>query len=202
MSSQSELLIEEKIKLEKELEAIDLIPPRTDAICGTGLFEAYEDIKKKRDRLQEINEQLGVPRKDAPNCQVVISVSADKEADLTIGIKKGGPININVLLTNISNRPSSIPKGMDWYRPQLFHTGKPIPYKERVAKKIEAEDKTDLIFATSELSFFDSDKPCQETIELSYWYGELNPGHYLLSVERIFCRQRIRSNVVEFDIRP
>src|SRR5256885_53830 len=123
MGSQSEQLMEEKIQLEKELEDFGKQLGELPGVCGTDLFPALEGITQKRDRLEEIDKQLGVHRDAAPSYQVVISVSADQEADMMIGLNKGRPININALITNISNAQLNTPGGMDWYRPQLFHNG-------------------------------------------------------------------------------
>jgi hypothetical protein len=106
-------------------------------------------------------------------------------------------------MTNMSNEALLIRSGNPYSqnRPELIKDGQPLPYLETVRQKIERLGDT---------SFSDHDigmdlKPGESKnlggLDLKDWYGDLEAGHYSLSVRhRDFGETWIESTTITFDM--
>ena len=137
----------------------------------------------------------------AQKYEVAISVS---DIDRSAGVERlkvDEKVRVNVKVTNTSDRKLSVPKGNDWYRPQLIRGGQIVPYRKEVALRIEKMDEPGGCCTVTGFLSPDPHKSREDTIELGYWYGPLEVGQYQLSLERIFFGpESVYSNVVSFEI--
>lgn len=111
----------------------------------------------------------------------------------------GEHVQVKVLMTNISTKTLNVPKGDDYYRPQLFRDGQLVAYRKEVSERIEKLGKGTGARITGFL-FLEPHEPQVDTIDLNYWYERLDVGQYQLSLQRIFFKQRVESNAVFFEV--
>lgn len=113
--------------------------------------------------------------------------------------KAGEKIQVKVTMVNTSSKTLNVPKGEDYYRPQLFRDGQLVAYRKEVFERIEKQDKGDSSRITGFL-FLKPNEAQSDVINLDYWYEPLPSGHYQLSLQRIFFKQRVESNVIFFEV--
>jgi hypothetical protein len=114
---------------------------------------------------------------------------------------------ILVSMTNTATEPVRIILGDSHvqYRLQLFKDGKLVPYKESLAKILEAKDRdgpgpvrvTGTTLQPNETMMVDF-------IDLADWYAPLEPGQYELTI-KYRSRQHVKSvetNTIKFKIVP
>lgn len=113
----------------------------------------------------------------------------------------GEQVQVKVVMTNTSTKTLNVPKGEDYYRPQLFRDGQLMSYRKEVSERIEKLGKGTGSRITG-FFFLKPNEPQVGTIDLNYWYEPLEAGRYQLSLERIFFKQKVESNVVSFEVLP
>lgn len=113
----------------------------------------------------------------------------------------GEPVQVKVVMTNASTQTLNVPKGEDYYRPQLFRYGQLVAYRKEVSERIEKLGAGTGARITG-FFFLKPNEPQSDTIDLDYWYGPLEAGHYQLTLQRIFFKQRAESNAVLFEVVP
>lgn len=113
----------------------------------------------------------------------------------------GEHVRVKVLMTNISGKTLNVPKGEDYYRPQLFRDGQLVAYRKEVSERVDKLEKGTGARITGFL-FLEPNEPQVDSIDLNYWYGRLEAGQYQLSLQRIFFKQRVESNAVLFEVIP
>lgn len=113
----------------------------------------------------------------------------------------GEQVLVKVAMVSDATKTMNVPKGEDYYRPQLFRNGQLVNYRKEVAERVEKLERG----TGSRITGFLFLKPHErqaDTIDLSYWYEPLEIGRYQLSLQRIFFKQRVLSNAVFFEIVP
>ena len=137
----------------------------------------------------------------AQKYEVVISIPDTDSSSGVERLKVGEKVRVKVKVTNTSDRKLSVPKGNDWYRPQLIRDGQSVPYRKEAAERIEKGDEPGCCCTVNGFMFPEPRKSGEDTIDLDYWYGSLEAGQYQLSLERIFFGpESAYSNVVSFEI--
>lgn len=131
----------------------------------------------------------------------VVSVAAESEAVEREQYKAGEKVQVKITMTNTSTRTLNVPKGEDYYRPHLARDGQPVAYRKGVSERIEKQERGGSSRITGFL-FLKPNEPQSDIIDLDYWYLPLEPGHYQLSLKRIFFKQREDSDVVFFEVLP
>lgn len=141
------------------------------------------------------------PISRAQDYTVMISTVSDCKGELVEReqYKVGGQVKVKVMMTNISTGTLNVPKGEDYYRPQLFRDGQLVAYRKEVSERTEKLGKGTAARITGFL-FLKPNEPQVDTIDLNYWYEPLEVGQYQLSLQRIFFKQRIESNAVLFEV--
>jgi hypothetical protein len=113
--------------------------------------------------------------------------------------KTGEKVQVQVTMTNTSAKTLNVPKGEDYYRPQLFRDGQLVAYREAVSERVGKQEKGGSSRIVGFL-FLKPNEPQSDIIDLDYWYEHLPSGHYQLSLQRIFFKRRAESNAVFFEI--
>jgi hypothetical protein len=131
----------------------------------------------------------------------VVSVSGEGEPVARERYRSGEKVHVKITITNTSPNTLNIPKGEDYSRPRLYRDGQLITYRKDVSERIEKQETGDSSRITGFL-FLKPNEPQSDIIDLNYWYEFLKPGHYKLSLQRIFFKQRAASNTVFFEVLP
>jgi len=122
--------------------------------------------------------------------------------------KVGEPVRIAVELTNTTEEPLVIAKGdsLFYYRPRLLKDGQLVEYRKEIIPDMKSKDISGPSGAGPVIGVdLEPHKLTGETyINLSLWYGSLEPGHYQLTVGHRFRHkgQHNQSNTVTFDVVP
>jgi hypothetical protein len=100
----------------------------------------------------------------------------------------GGEVNVDVLLVNDSDQGvrMSVIDSYYGHRLQLFKDGKLVPYRDDVAKLIEAKESTPRLVEVVSEFLIDPKITRLEGLRLKDWYGPLAPGSYRLMDRRRF----------------
>jgi len=129
-----------------------------------------------------------------------VQYSVDKEELVEkTRYRVGEEVIVRISITNTSNETLNVPKGEDYYRPKLFRHGELVAYREEVSERIETLSNGRAARITGFL-FIKPGIPEVDVINLTHWYGPLEPGYYQLSLQRIFFKQSAESNVVTFEV--
>jgi hypothetical protein len=88
-------------------------------------------------------------------------------------------------------------------RMRLLKDGAPVHYLGDVPKKLKASDDNEgVVISTKTVTLEPNRATRYGLLDLSQWYGQLQPGHYELTIRHRF-RWRgkpAESNTVEFDV--
>ena len=100
----------------------------------------------------------------------------------------GGEVNVDVLLVNDSDQGVRLSVIDSYYghRLQLFKDGKLVPYRDDIAKLIEAKESTPRLVEVVSEFLIDPKITRLEGLRLKDWYGPLAPGSYRLMDRRRF----------------
>lgn len=114
---------------------------------------------------------------------------------------------IRVSMTNTAAEPIRIVLGSQYihYRPRLSRDGRVIPYKEALARILQARDKDGSVFVSVKgASLQPNETIMVDYIDLAKWYGPLEPGQYELTIKYRFRHRGkpIETNMVTFEIVP
>lgn len=103
-------------------------------------------------------------------------------------------------LTNESSEETWLVIGQQWryLRPKLVRDGKVVPYKAEIQQLLKEGNP----FYSPVINITLKHKVAVSTdnVHLDYWYDKLEPGHYTISVERMWMKQTFVSNDADFDI--
>lgn len=123
----------------------------------------------------------------------------------TTQFKVGAPTRVGLMMTNTTDGALNafVHSPFMHNRLRLLKDGQPVRYLASVPKKLKASDDNEgLVVSTRTVTL----EPNRETryglLDLSEWYGQLQPGRYELTIRHRF-RWRgklVESNTVEFDI--
>jgi hypothetical protein len=137
----------------------------------------------------------------AQKYEVVISIPGTDHSSGVERLKVGEKVRVQVKVTNTTDRKLTVPKGNDWYRPQLIRDGQSVPYGKEAAQRIEKSGEPGGCCTVNGFLLLEPHKSWEDTIDLDYWYGSLEAGQYQLSLERIFFGpESAYSNLVSFEI--
>ena len=131
--------------------------------------------------------------------QLHFGVQFRKHSPSHTSIRAKDLIEITVTSKNLSDVAVIVPDGEDWYRPILYRDMIVVAYTASVMKRIDEMDKRDVYTATG-LGVLKPGETRERKLDLSYWYGTLPIGHYRLSIERRFFKQKQVSDTIEFDV--
>ncbi len=131
----------------------------------------------------------------------VVSVPRNGEMVKRERYKAGENVQVKVTMTNTSTETRNVPKGEDYYRPWLFRDGVEVAFRREVSERVTKQEKLGYTRVTGFL-FLKPNEPQSDIIDLNYWYEPLKPGHYQLSLQRTFFKQRAESNLVFFEVLP
>jgi hypothetical protein len=91
------------------------------------------------------------------------------------------------------------------YRPRLLMDGRPLPYKEQVAKVARQKEK----FGPGSGRVLGGEVKPEETVMIDYidladWFGPLEPGQYELTIKYRFRHRGkpVETNTVTFEVIP
>lgn len=125
----------------------------------------------------------------------------------TTQFKAGSLMRIAILMTNTSNEPLAVGRFGSFMhdRLRLLKDGKPVSYLHDVPKKIKASDENENVFVSPREAVLEPNRESNyDQIDLSEWYGQLQPGHYELTLRHRFGwrGKLVESNTVAFDVVP
>jgi hypothetical protein len=119
--------------------------------------------------------------------------------------KIGDKIYFRLLITNISIEKVVISDADPYYynRPQLFRDGDPVPYRKGITELLKSKDE-EFVHRRIRTAALGPDQTLTVNINLSDWYGPLEPGHYQLTVRRRFIwgGEWIESPSSSFEVDP
>jgi hypothetical protein len=139
----------------------------------------------------------------APSLKVTAATVADKfiRTPKTL-FEVGADICVEVAVINTSDEDEYIGWGSPWreYRLELLKSGEVVPFKKSVQEFLTPSPDRPFSgsFAVFTLKPGDS---FPAIINLTEWYEPLAPGHYQLTVGRIWVRE-FTAKPIEFDIYP
>lgn len=119
--------------------------------------------------------------------------------------KVGSPVQIGLTMTNTADVAlNAFNLGAFTHnRPRLLKDGQPVRYLADVPKKLKASDDNEgIVVSTREVTLAPNRETRYGLLDLSKWYGQLQPGHYELTVRHRFRSKGklVESNTVEFDV--
>jgi hypothetical protein len=123
----------------------------------------------------------------------------------TTQFKVGAPVRVGLMMTNTSDEPlNAFNFGVFTHnRLRLVKDGTPARYLSDVPKKLKTSDDNEGVFvSTREVTLAPHRQTRYDLLDVSQWYGQLQPGHYELTIRHRF-RWRgkwVESNTVEFDV--
>lgn len=125
--------------------------------------------------------------------------------DCEIILRAGDDISFQLLVTNISIQPVTVPmrNTLLMNRPELYRDGQLVPYRAGLSEKLERG--ANFPGARKDLAYLESNKRRMlESIWLKYWYDQLQPGHYQLTVKHRFfgTDQWMETEPITFDVQP
>ncbi|HKC65626.1 MAG TPA: hypothetical protein VKB86_18435 [Pyrinomonadaceae bacterium] len=123
--------------------------------------------------------------------------------------KAGETIRIARMMTNTTSKPlvTSTVDDLFYYRPRLLKDGQLVEYRKEIIPSLKSYDEYGLaatVVYRCIAVVLVPNKPSVDYIDLSYWYGSLEAGHYQLTLGRRFLHgvAQIQSNTVTFDVEP
>jgi hypothetical protein len=131
----------------------------------------------------------------------VVSMPGEGEPVVRESYKAGEKVQVKITMTNTATETRNVPKGEDYSRPRLSRDGVEVAYRKEVSERIKKQEKLGYTRVTGFL-FLKPNEPQSDIIDLNYWYEPLKPGHYQLSLQRTFFKQRAESNAVFFEVLP
>jgi hypothetical protein len=149
-------------------------------ILGTVLFSTAlisRGLTNPSNRPQEVTPQnLAVIEMDIPTSELL---SKPGERPYRVGVK----VYVKVKVRNDSDQPIKV-KSFDSYyqnRPQLFKSGKLIPYRTKIAEFIRSiDDDPQFVSLRRSVLLMSYASADLRDLELNDWYGPLEPGSYRL----------------------
>lgn len=125
----------------------------------------------------------------------------------TTQFKVGTLMRVMLTMTNTSDEPLGVARFGQYVhnRLRLVKDGKPVRYLNGVAEGIKGADENEGIFISPREGVLGPNSEGRYTqLDLSDWYGQLQPGHYELTIRHRFNWRGkwIESNTVEFDVVP
>ena len=141
-------------------------------------------------------------QKCCDHLKVEIKSSMELATPDKVQFRAGEKISFLVAMTNESSVEEWITIGQQWryIRPQLKRDGKLIPYKADVQQLLREGSPVYSPLVTSTLKPYTPS--VTDRLNLEEWYDPPEPGHYILSIERLWMEQALISNQLEFDVVP
>lgn len=105
-------------------------------------------------------------------------------------------------LTNESSEEIGMAMGQQWryIRPRLERNRTAIPYKAEIQNLLN--EGSPLYSPLIHFTLKPKMPTATDQIYFDYWYDKLEPGHYTISIERLWMNQNFVTNQIEFDIVP
>lgn len=125
----------------------------------------------------------------------------------TAQFKVGAPVFVGLSMTNTADAPLNAFNISPFMhnRLRLLKDGRPVRYLADVPRKLKASDDNEgIVISTREVTLAPNRETRYGLLDLGEWYGQLQPGHYELTVRHRFRWQGklVESNTVEFDVVP
>jgi hypothetical protein len=120
--------------------------------------------------------------------------------------QKGETVYVLLSMTNTGDEPMTVAAGDPFYqsRVQLLKDGKPVPYKRQVLELLRSKEKRGASGGDGVMTINLQPKRATRVryFDLADWFGQLEPGHYQLTVRHRFRGKGklIESNAVTFDV--
>ena len=122
--------------------------------------------------------------------------------------KVGESIRIALFMTNTTSETivTSTVSELFYYRPQLLKDGQLVGYRKEIIPNLVSYDeyRSAAVYRCIMIVLAPHKPEGVDYIDLNYWYGSLDPGHYQLTFGWPFWygAAQIQSNTVTFDVIP
>ena len=141
--------------------------------------------------------------KKARDLNLTITTVVDNSSTPQAQFRADDPVYVRVGATNVSREPMvvTLTDAYHHYYPRLLKDGLPMHYS-RKAKERLADTSEPIRFSTWAVKIAPQAEEQLGLLDLSSWYGQLEPGTYQLTVRFALDRtdRKVKTNTVVFEV--